>query len=110
MMKERLWAITDHVCRKCGGRVLCCVHGNGMTPGSNRIHRCADCGASGYSAGDVCWCGFTHRGQNLTPYRCVPWSATKERPELIRALKACGFDESRQEVGIVLVKSKEDQP
>ena len=31
-MKERLWRITDHICRDCGGRVLCCMQGNGMTP------------------------------------------------------------------------------
>lgn len=41
------WKITDHVCRVCFGRVLL----------SATQARCADCGASGRHAIDVCACG-----------------------------------------------------
>lgn len=81
-----------------------CVSGNGMTPGGNPVFRCADCGRSGADMGPeaLCWCGFAHRGQNLTVYRCVPFSILQERPELDAAFRACGCDPERGEVGIVL--------
>lgn len=43
MKDKRTWALTDHLCRDCGGRVLRCVTGNGITPGGNPIYKCADC-------------------------------------------------------------------
>lgn len=47
------WKITDHVCRACFGRVLL----------SKTQARCADCGASGQHAIDVCACGVKlHNG------------------------------------------------
>ena len=41
---KQTWAIEDHLCRSCGGRILRCVKGNGMTPGGNPLYKCADCG------------------------------------------------------------------
>lgn len=101
---EIYWALEPHLCRGCGGRVLRCVKGQGMTPGGNPVYLCADCGksTSGMGPDVLCWCGFSHRGQHATAYRCLPFTAVAERPELERAFKACGFDPSRGEVGIVL--------
>lgn len=105
MSRNRKWVLEDHLCRDCGGRVLRCVAGGGMTPGGNPIFRCADCGksAAAMGPGAICWCGFQHRRQNLHGYRCVPYSILKERPELERAFRACGCDPERGgDVGIVL--------
>jgi hypothetical protein len=47
------WALTDHVCRRCLGRVLARTTADGR-----RLARCADCGIE--AAGDhpaVCACG-----------------------------------------------------
>ena len=38
----------------------------------------------------------------MTAYRCVPFSALKEHPELERHFRACGCDPEFGEVGIVL--------
>ena len=104
MARGQTWALEDHLCRTCGGRVLRCVSGNGMTPGGNPIYRCADCGSASASmgAGAICWCGFAHRSQNATAYRCVPFSILAERPDLRNAFAACGCDPGRGEVGIML--------
>lgn len=108
-MVSKLWAIEDHLCASCGGRVLRCAQGGGITPGGNPIYKCADCGKGGASLGPgaICWCGFHHRSQAAGAYRCVPFSVLKEYPEevsqeLLRAFRACGCDEGRTEVGIML--------
>ncbi len=49
----------------------------------------------------LCWCGFSHRHQHCEPYRCLPFSVLKERPNLEAAFRACGCDPGRGEVGIV---------
>jgi hypothetical protein len=103
----RTWIIEDHLCRDCGGRVLRCVSGNGMTPGGNPIYRCADCGKSVAAMGpqEICWCGFSHRMQHhMTAYCCIPFSILNFRPELLSAFRACGCDPERGEVGIMLVR------
>lgn len=105
------WALEDHVCRGCGGRILRCVTGNGMTPGGNPVYKCADCGKSTAAMGPevLCWCGFTHRGQGLTGYRCLPFTVLKDRPGLIHAFRACGCEPGRTEVGIVLERDLQDE-
>lgn len=99
--------LEDHLCRGCGGRVLRQLD-HGPTPGGNPVYRCADCGTSTSSMGPdaLCWCGFNHRGQHITAYRCVPFTALKTDPEraakLLRAFRACGCEPGRAEVGIML--------
>jgi hypothetical protein len=109
-MKSITWKLVNHLCRKCGGRILRSVTGAGMTPGGNPIFRCADCGASNYAMGPevLCWCGFNHRQQNITAYACLPYSVLKDEPELLDAFLACGCDPKRGgDVGIVMLKSLE---
>ncbi len=116
--KEMTWALTDHLCKGCGGRVLRCVSGGGMSPGGNPFWKCADCGKSAAAMGPevLCWCGFSHRhNHNATAYVCQPFSVLKERPELLEAFQACGCDPKRGgEVGVMLerdfraMKSKVD--
>ena len=101
---RQTWALTDHLCKGCGGRILRCVTGNGITGGGNPIYKCADCGVAAAAMGPevLCWCGFSHRMQHISAYRCVPFSVLKDRPELEDSFKACGCDPKRGEVGIML--------
>ena len=104
-MSEITWEITDHICRKCGGRILRSVSGAGVTPGGNSIHRCADCGASTtrMGPGDVCWCDFKMRGQTYPAYRCVSvsWAdGDDHRMDLLRRSGYCDSD-SRQVVPVL---------
>ncbi len=104
-MKRRTWALTDHLCRGCGGRILQCVSGGGITGGGNPIWKCANCGQESAHMGPecLCWCGFHHRDQqHITAYLCLPFSVLKDRPELREAFLACGCDPARGEVGVVL--------
>lgn len=108
-MKGRTWAIEDHLCKGCGGRILRCVAGNGVTGGGNPVYKCADCGNAQSAMGPdaLCWCGFHHRmNHNATAYVCVPFSALKDRPAAAQALtnafRSCGCDPGRGEVGIML--------
>lgn len=106
-MMERTWALEDHLCMKCGGRILRCVTGGGPTGGGNPIFRCADCSTSTSDMGPhtLCWCGFSHRNQKIPAYACVPYSILEERPELLQAFLSCGCDPKRGgDVGILLVK------
>lgn len=105
--QNRTWKLEDHLCRSCGGRILRCVTGNGMTPGGNPLFKCADCGEciSGISPDVLCWCGFHHRNQHAKAYKCVPFSILKERPELLNAFRSCGCEPGRSEVGIMLKSS-----
>jgi len=105
MRDKQTWELEDHLCKACGGRILRCVTGAGMTPGGNPVFKCADCGraTSGMSPDVLCWCGFSHRGNhNSTAYVCQPFTVLKDRPELEQAFRACGCDPSRGEVGIML--------
>jgi hypothetical protein len=101
MTTERTWKLTDHLCIHCGGRILLCVTGNGMTPGGDPIRKCCQCGKES-TREDMCWCSMSHRGQTDTPYRCLPFSILKEHPEYEVAFRACGCDPKRGEVGVVL--------
>ena len=104
-MEQQTWELLDHLCMACGGRILKCVTGNGMTPGGNPIYRCANCSASTWAMGPekLCWCGQTHRSQNIKGYICVPFSILEKRPELLKHFLACGCDPKRSgDVGIML--------
>ena len=105
-MRQQTWKLVDHLCMTCGGRILQCISGGGPTPGGNPIFRCADCGntTSGFGPQALCWCGFSHRGQNATAYKCLPFSALKQEPRLLPMFLSCGCDPNRKtsEVGIVL--------
>lgn len=101
------WKLTPHACRTCGGRVLISVAGRaGSTPGGLPIVRCADCGNEEYSENPqaVCWCGLTHRGQKVAPYKCVARKQAMGNSKLMNALARSGFDllNGRMEVGVVL--------
>lgn len=103
-MKRMTWVIEDHLCMKCGGRILRCVTGHGPTGGGNPVYRCADCGVSTSSMGpdSLCWCGFSHRTQRLSEYRCMPFSILEKHPELLSAFRSCGCEPEKGEVGILL--------
>ena len=104
LKEEKTWALTDHLCKKCGGRVLRCVTGGGVTGGGDPIWKCADCGKSAAAMGPdgLCWCGLAHK-HNATAYICQPFSILDSRPELLAAFLACGCDPKRGgEVGIML--------
>lgn len=102
-MRRKTWELTDHVCRVCGGRILLCVSGQGPTGGGNPIWRCADCGVACASIGpaSICWCGFTHRGQDQSVYCCCPFSVLEQHPEMLKEFRSCGCDPGRTEIGIV---------
>lgn len=104
MIVKQTWVLEDHLCKACGGRILRCVTGGGITGGGNPIFKCADCGRSNSAMGPevLCWCGFSHRGNRDNAYTCQPFSVLKERPELLSAFRACGCDPDRGEVGIML--------
>ena len=105
----RRYVIEDHLCRKCGGRILRCVSGSGPTGGGNPVYRCADCGASasGLSPGCLCWCGFAHRHQDSGSYMCLPFAGNEEFTESFRS---CGCEPGlKSEVGIVVVDSLRKQ-
>ncbi len=107
------WKLEDHLCRKCGGRILRSVSGAGPSPGGNPIFRCADCGVAdwGTSPKRICWCGMSHRGQYETPYLCLPYSILEERPELKELFRASGCDPDRPgEVGVVAEKDLREMP
>jgi hypothetical protein len=104
MQNKQTWALEDHLCKACGGRILRCVTGNGITGGGNPVFKCADCGKAAAAMGPevLCWCGFSNRGNRDNAYTCQPFSVLKERPELLSAFRACGCDPERGEVGIML--------
>jgi DNA-directed RNA polymerase subunit RPC12/RpoP len=104
MRDTRTWALENHLCKACGGRILRCVKGNGITGGGNPVFKCADCGKAVAAMGPeaLCWCGFSHRGNRDNAYTCQPFSILDERPELLSAFRACGCDPERGEVGIML--------
>ena len=106
MKQKRTWALEDHLCAGCGGRILRCVTGGGITGGGNPIWKCANCGKEAADLGPqcLCWCGFNHRGNNNNGYMCQPFSAIEHYPAMREAFLACGCDPSRGEVGIVLVR------
>lgn len=65
---ETVWAISDHVCRVCLGRVLVRRDADGKS-----VARCADCGleASG-GAQAICACNTSKKGGRHSWTRCVP--------------------------------------
>lgn len=99
------WVIEDHLCVKCGGRILRCIKGAGPTPGGNPLYRCSDCGVqvSSHDPSKLCWCGMTFKGQHISAYQCVPFSIIATNSKMRDAFLACGCDPERKtsEVGIV---------
>lgn len=108
-MRARTWVVENHLCKACGGRILRCVSGAGPTGGGNPIFMCADCERSISDMGPdaLCWCGFSHRNQNLNGYQCVPYSILKERPELLNAFRACGCDPSKDLIGVGIMLQRD---
>jgi hypothetical protein len=98
-----LVTLEDHLCRGCGGRIARQKH-HGPTPGGNPVFMCVNCGKATSSMGPdaLCWCGFSHRGQHVTAYRCLPLSILKDKPELLEAFRAAGCEPGRQLIGVVL--------
>lgn len=101
-MSEKTWLFTDHVCRDCGGRILRCATGGGMSPGGNPLYRCADCGNARSDGGPqgVCWCGYETRANSEHAYQCLSFFGASDAE--LAALAECGCRPGRQEVGIVL--------
>lgn len=110
MSKGMTWALADHLCKSCGGRILRCVSGGGATGGGNPIWKCADCGksVSGMGPEALCWCGYHHKhNHNVTAYVCESFEILKTRPDLLDAFLACGCDPKRGgEVGIMLERDR----
>lgn len=109
--KEQVtYALEDHMCKRCGGRILRRVGGPSIiTPGGNPLYVCSDCGASvcDMSCYELCWCGFNHKNQTLNPYQCVPFSALETNPELREQFLACGCnpDAKTSQIGIIMINS-----
>lgn len=76
MVSRFVWALTEHVCVVCMGRILerALLAVPGMAPGRERVYRCADCGAErdGYTPAVLCTCGLTLKGRSNVGLRCVP--------------------------------------
>ena len=107
MKPKRKWALADHLCRGCGGRILQCVTGNGITGGGNPVWKCADCGKEAADIGPhcLCWCGLKHKHNNHTAYICLPFSILESKPELKEAFLMCGCDPTRGEVGVIVERA-----
>lgn len=101
MDTTKTYAITDHACRYCNGRVLRVLTGAGMTPGGNPMWECADCGKkkAGFDASVICWCGATWRNGVDMGMRC--WRTDDPRSEVIQALRLCGVATESSVIGIV---------
>ena len=66
-MAGYLWALSDHACRTCFGRVLARTDEDGTT-----VFRCSNCGAEGREAvKSVCCCGMTLRSGKSAGLRCT---------------------------------------
>lgn len=99
----RIFTMTDHACRVCGGRVLQWTN-CGPTGGGNPMFMCADCEAasSGFGPGVICWCGFTYRGQMDEPYQCSRMDAGDDNPSIRQALAMNGCtSKSRGAIGVL---------
>lgn len=104
MRKSRgTFALTDHMCRECGGRVLQQVSGGGPSGGGNPLFRCADCGRGSCAMGPqaICWCGFHYKGQVDTPYMCV---AFKGNEALHGEMAKCGCVPGKHEIGVMRIQ------
>lgn len=80
------WAIEDHVCRVCFGRILM-----RETFDRRRIYRCSNCGAEaeGRTAAVVCSCGIKLKTNVDAGIRCqVHDTPTPEFPSQVVAVQA----------------------
>lgn len=109
-----IYSITDHICARCGTRILR-QEGSYVSCGGNAIYHCADCGATGgdlSEGGGICWCSYhmKHHHGGLSVYQCVPMSLIDEfagKPEIQQMIRhafhACGCNtDGRAKVGIML--------
>lgn len=103
MTKKQTFSITDHMCRKCGGRVLQIASGGRPSGGGNPLFRCADCGNSscGMSPKVICWCGFKYKGQNIEPYQCTPFEGNEH---LHIEMAKCGCIPGNHEIGVIRIE------
>lgn len=66
-MAGEVWALADHACRHCFGRVLARMGEDGV-----QVFRCSNCGAEGREkVKTVCCCGMTLRSGKSAGLRCV---------------------------------------
>ena len=104
---EKTWQLEDHLCKKCGGRILKSASESGANSKGETLFRCANCGKAeyGFSPSVICWCGMDHTHQGASKYKCAPYSVLENRPDLLESFKACGYDpENGAEVGVLLTK------
>lgn len=94
MVKSRfVWALTQHVCVACMGRILerALLDVPGQPPGRERVYRCACCGAErdGYTPAVLCACGLALKGRHNLGLKCEPNAErTPEFPSEIIAKQA----------------------
>lgn len=68
--REQHWAITDHVCRVCFGRIL---RHRDDTPDGVKLFRCACCGIESKGWLDpICSCGMKFNSGRLIGVKCQP--------------------------------------
>jgi hypothetical protein len=86
-MAKPLWAVTDHCCRVCFGRLLERTDDSGA-----KIVRCADCWLT-VDGGPrkLCCCGIKLRTGRNAGYRCVKHKPTPELPAEV-VVEFAGFD------------------
>jgi hypothetical protein len=89
-----MWDITDHVCRRCLGRLL------EREEAGRKIYRCADCGASGEGhVSDLCTCGVTLKTGKRVSFQCVPNRAKSDAysAEIVSAFGPVDADKPRRQ-------------
>lgn len=105
------YELTNHVCRKCGGRVGRYL-GSVVTGGGNPLWVCIDCedASAGMFPSVVCWCGYQHprggNGQGAQTYGCFPRTVIQSQPWMQDAFAQNGyFPDGRWQVGVVALAS-----
>lgn len=86
MKPEYVWALTDHACRACFGRIIVRETFDGR-----RIYRCTNCGAEreGRTEAALCCCGIRLKTGVDAGIRCQPNpDPTPEFPSEIVAAQA----------------------
>ena len=107
-MALQLYSLEDHICKKCQCRIM-----KLEDPKSTKKFKyiCPNCGAYSHSTNTekICYCGSDEREhsdeEKFFPYRCMPFSVLKEKPELKQAF-TFGFFKNK-EIGIVQIDDYE---
>lgn len=98
------FTLTDHICKKCSGRILQQTN-HGPTGGGNPIFRCADCGISecNIAPSEICWCSFmvskTRDRNSQQAFMCMPIRAIERNPNLEKCFRECGIDPDPKKEG-----------